>query len=245
MGSSNRHALVWTGALVLIVGAFVATPARAQDETTTGQDTESAAPGQTEETAAQEDEGPALPQYTRFFYFQPFLGYSWADGGALGGNDTNLPDTARLESSGLNVGAALGFKIFVLQLGARATYAFHEDYDLGGIMGELGVRIPIPVFEPIVRLGAGFGWLNIKNTLGDILEENPSGFLLDIGLGFDVWLGSNFTLGFDGAVGLYFLARDSIECLRAGDGLDCTVREDADNAGALQIRLQLTLGFWA
>lgn len=218
-----------------VLGASVAMPAFAQD----GAQEEAPA---SETPAAEADQGPALPQYMRFFYVQPFLGYSYVDGGALGGNDVNVPAAARLQSSGFNIGSGLGFKIFVLQLGGRVTYAFHEDYNLGGVTGEIGVRVPIPVFEPIVRVGAGWGWMNVKNTLGDLILDDPAGFLLDIGLGFDVWVGSNFTIGFDGAVGLYFLGRDSIQCLGTGEG--CTIEEN-DNAGALQIRLQLTLGFWA
>jgi len=206
-----------------------------------GQDTadgEGAPDGGAEEP---KDEGKKLPQYTRFFYAQPFVGYSWADGGALGGNDSNTPSALRLEGHGLTVGGALGFKIIVLQLGARAVYSFYEDYDLGGVMGDIGVRIPIPVFEPIIRVGLGYGWMNAKNTLGDLLSQNPDGFLLDIGLGFDIWAGSNITVGFDGALGFYFLARDGIDCLgTAGCEID-----ESHNAGALQLRLQLTIGFWA
>lgn len=216
--------------IAVAFGAAFSMPALAQDAE------QAEAPA-----AADTDEGPSLPQYTRFFYFQPFLGYSYVDGGALGGDDRNVPAAVRLESNGFSIGSGLGFKIFILQLGGRVTYAFHEDYNLGGVMGELGVRIPIPVFEPIVRLGAGYGWMNVKNTLGDLILDDPGGFLLDIGLGFDVWVGSNVTIGFDGAVGLYFLAREAIRCARTGEG--CTVEEN-DNAGALQIRLQLTVGFW-
>lgn len=197
-----------------------------------------------------EEQGEKLPQYHRIFYVQPHVGYGWSDAGAIQ-QDGELLAVQGERDGGLNVGGALGFKLLFFDLGARATYTFAGGYDLGALMGELGVRIPLPIFEPIVRVGFGYGWLDPNDgALSNLLDESVDGPMLDVGIGLDVWVWDHLTIGIDGAVGFYFLSRAAVDCsldpdqCRDLDPDEAMALSEDGAAAAVQVRLALTVGFW-
>jgi len=109
-----------------------------------------------------------------------------------------------VRGTGPFVGAGLGFRIFVFSVGARATYANYQNFDLGNVGGELAIRLPIPVIEPYARVGFGYAWQGQANYANPAMSSTSVyGWSFDAALGLDVYLVEWFTVG--AGVGLNLL----------------------------------------
>jgi hypothetical protein len=101
-----------------------------------------------------------------------------------------------VRGTGPFVGAGLGFRIFVFSIGARATYANYQNFDLGTLGGELTIRLPIPVIEPYARVGFGYAWQGQANYANPAMSSTSVyGWSFDAALGLDVYLVEWFTIG--------------------------------------------------
>jgi hypothetical protein len=124
--------------------------------------------------------------------------------------------------TGPAVGLGVGFRVWWLAIGARASVAVYETFQIGTIGGEATLRLPIPVVEPWVRVGFGYGWQ------GDAQYQSGSstystttyGWVFQSGLGLDIYLTNWFTLGAGVGLDILNLTRQrdpSAMCMGATD----------------------------
>jgi hypothetical protein len=109
------------------------------------------------------------------------------------------PGFTEVEGIGPMVGVGLGFRVFFLALGARATLASYPGFEIGTVGGEVQFRLPTPVVEPWIRVGAGYAWQGSANytdpTASGSTGSNVYGWTLNAALGLDVFIAWWFTLG--------------------------------------------------
>jgi hypothetical protein len=161
--------------------------------------------------------------------------------------DNFIPDAERMNGFGPGVGAAAGFKLFLITIGGRATFAALESFDLGTIAVDLGLRIPTPIVEPYVRAGLGYAWLgNADYGAPSDSDTSVFGLMVDAGIGVDFYLAKWAAIGFglDGA----FLNMSRQSVLEVGNPMTSigtvNFEEDGDAAGlalraAANIRLEI------
>lgn len=86
------------------------------------------------------------------------------------------------------LGAAAGVRLAIVTLGARARVAMPDRWDLWTAGGELGVRVPVSIFEPAIALGGGYAAIgNVKDA--DAVERGiapVTGYYARVGAGLGV-----------------------------------------------------------
>jgi len=235
-------------AAVLLLGGFVATADAqappAESELEREQRALEADDARRQQAEEAEGDGDNPRAWSKLFYLQADLGYSYVDLRAIA-FDNLTPEEFAVSGSGVTTGVAAGFRIFLLTLGGRFQYGSYDRFDLVGAMFDLGLRIPNDIAEPYLRFGAGWGWMN--EQFDELVPADPriDGFMAEVGAGFDFWVHELVTVGLAIDVAFYALARDAIEaCLGAGGGM-CADFEDATDEGdatALQARVALQVG---
>ena len=91
----------------------------------------------------------------------------------------------------------LGAQLLWFTIGPRFRVAFFENWQIFGIGGELGFRIPVGIFEPHIELGGGYAALG---SLGGALEGQSDAVTIRGGYGrvsggLDFFIGEVFSLG--------------------------------------------------
>ncbi len=120
-----------------------------------------------------------------------------------GGRGTS---TGFSETSGVGpmFGVGLGFRVFFLALGARATLASYPGFEIGTVGAEVQFRLPVPVVEPWIRVGAGYAWQGNANYADPMMSSSTvHGWAIQGALGVDIFLAWWFSLGI--GVGVDFL----------------------------------------
>jgi hypothetical protein len=146
--------------------------------------------------------------------------------------------------TGPAVGLGVGFRVWWLAIGARASVAVYETFQIGTIGGEATLRLPVPIVEPWVRVGFGYGWQ------GDAQYQSGSstystttyGWVFQSGLGLDIYLTNWFTLGVGAGLDILNLTRQrdpSATCMGATDV--CPSRNG--DALGFQLKGLATVGF--
>jgi hypothetical protein len=110
--------------------------------------------------------------------------------------DNLYPELVPVTGSGPTVGVAAGVRIKFLTIGARATFASYEGFDVGTVGGEITLRLPTPVVEPYVRAGiayAGVGEANYAMFSASTVSVN--GWIAQAALGLDVYLNRFLAVG--------------------------------------------------
>lgn len=156
----------------------------------------------------------------------------------------NGSDSLFREVSGVGgvVGAALGFRVFWLAIGARATFAGYDGFQIGTVGGEATLRFPIPIIEPWIRLGFGYAWqgdANYSNVSGS--STTVYGWDLNAGAGLDIYLTNWLTVGGGVTFDLLNMSRQrdiTAECMGV---TDICPSMDGDAVG-IQGRLFGTVG---
>jgi len=153
-----------------------------------------------------------------FLWIEAFGGISYINlvafsgGGTFDGTSTD-PSTGatsvfnQTSGTGAIGGAALGFRVWWIAVGARFSYAAYNlaatnPFQLGTIGGEVALRLPIPVVEPYVRVGAGYAWqgdAHLSMPTATSAMVNPAttvyGWAFNAALGVDIFLVNWFTIG--------------------------------------------------
>lgn len=115
---------------------------------------------------------------------------------STGGMTVTGPGFDEVEGVGPMFGVGLGFRIFFLALGARATLASYPGFEIGTVGGEVQFRLPTPVVEPWIRVGAGYAWQGSANyTDAAASGTTVYGWTLNGAIGLDVFIAWWFTLG--------------------------------------------------
>lgn len=146
--------------------------------------------------------------------------------------------------TGPAVGLGVGFRVWWLAIGARASVAVYETFQIGTIGGEATLRLPIPVVEPWVRVGFGYGWQ------GDAQYQSGSstystttyGWVFQSGLGLDIYLTSWFTLGAGVGLDILNLTRQRDPSAMCMGATDVCPSRNGDALG-YQLKGLATVGF--
>ncbi len=109
-----------------------------------------------------------------------------------------------VSGTGPMVGAALGFRVWWLAVGARMTFASYDTFQIGTVGGDIQLRLPIPIVEPYLRVGFGYAWQGGANYADPLMSATTVyGWSFDAALGFDIFLTNWLTIG--GGVGFDLL----------------------------------------
>jgi hypothetical protein len=146
--------------------------------------------------------------------------------------------------TGPAVGLGVGFRVWWLAIGARASVAVYEAFQIGTIGGEATLRLPIPVVEPWVRVGFGYGWQ------GDAQYQSGSstystttyGWVFQSGLGLDIYLTNWFTLGAGVGLDILNLTRQRDPSAMCMGATDVCPSRNGDALG-YQLKGLATIGF--
>jgi hypothetical protein len=196
-------------------------------------------PGDAEDVEEEEEEEWGA------FYIQLLGGYSYAN--VISFSQANfLPETERVEGSGFFGGAGLGFRVHILTFGAQATLASYaptadDGFELGTVIGTIGLHLPVPGIQPYFRVGAGYAWMGKANYADPgISETRVYGFVIEGGFGVDIKLGRAISLGLGVDAAYLNLGRQSASEVGMIDDVD--FEEDGDAVG-YQVRGHVHLTF--
>lgn len=167
------------------------TPAHTTTTQTSTRTTRRAA-DEPEEPVHEQDDGRAAD----FLWLEVEGGVSYVDLIALenrtfagGGATVTSPAFRETQGTGPMIGAAGGFRLSVFALGVRGTFASYGTFDIGTIGGEIHLRIPTPVIEPYIRVGAGYAWqgnTNYENLGGS--TPTVYGWTVNGAVGLDIFV---------------------------------------------------------
>ncbi len=94
-----------------------------------------------------------------WFWLEAEGGYEHIDLTTFDGGSAFTGGSISESSDGGAVSAGIGAQLVFLTLGARARFGFFDQYRLGRIGGEVGLRLPLGRLEPRFDLGAGYAAL--------------------------------------------------------------------------------------
>lgn len=161
----------------------------------------------------------------RHFWVDAAVGYSWVNLVALNQNNFT-PKPEMLRSNGLAFEAGLGIELSVLRLGLAGSYSIYESFDIATAELDLAVVIPVPLIEPYIEVGFGYGWiLNVDDTNSmtgahDIVPIH--GIAFDLGLGLDIELSKAFQIGVNVDASVVNLQRQGVTDLGTITNVDYT-----------------------
>ena len=146
--------------------------------------------------------------------------------------------------TGPAVGLGVGFRVWWLAVGARATVGVYETFQIGTIGGEVTLRLPVPIVEPWVRVGFGYGWQgDAQYTSGSSTYSTTTyGWVFQSGLGLDIYLTNWFTLGAGVGLDILNLTRQSDPSAMCMGVTDVCPSRNGDAIG-LQLKGLATVGF--
>lgn len=161
-----------------------------------------------------------------------------------GGVTITNPSFEEIEGVGPMVGVALGFRIFFLALGARATLASYPGFEIGTVGGEVQFRLPTPIVEPWIRVGAGYAWQGSANYEAPMASASATtvyGWTINAALGLDWFVTWWFSIGFGVSLDVLNMTRQANPTLPCMSPTEFCPSQPGDAIGA-QARGVLQLG---
>lgn len=132
-------------------------------------------------------------------------------------------------------GAALGFRIYFLTLGARATIASYFGFEIGTAGLDVALHLPIPLISPYLRVGLGYAWMGDADWSDPGLSSTDvHGLYADVGLGLNIKLARILSIGAGFDAAFLNLGRQSI---RDGGTISDVNLEESGDAVGFQLRL--------
>jgi hypothetical protein len=167
---------------------------------------------------------------------------------AYDGTPITGPTFAQYEGLGPMVAAGGGFRIFILAIGMRGTYASYlardgrPGFEIGTFGGEVHLRIPTPVVEPWIRVGAGYAW-QASTGYTNFTASSPhvDGWTVNGALGLDIFFTWWLSLGIGGQVDFLNMTRQR-DPTAACMGITEFCPEQEGDAIGIQARGFLSLG---
>jgi hypothetical protein len=145
--------------------------------------------------------------------------------------------------TGPAIGLGVGFRVWWLAVGARATFAIYDGFQIGTIGGEATLRFPIPVVEPWIRVGLGFAWQGDANyRMYTTSNTTTYGWVFQSMVGLDIYLANWFTIGGGFGVDILNMSRQrdpTVTCM----GVTDVCPGNPGDAVGLQLKGLLTVGF--
>lgn len=197
----------------------------------------------------EEDNGRSID----FIFIQAEGGASVVDLTGLSSSGRVLPTLVETRQSGYGGGATIGFRSWIFAIAAHGYISRfvsgqpstlmgasnNQSFDLGQVMLEGQLRVPLPIIEPYVRVGVGYAWLGAfeLNSMYQSSTSDVHGWTAKAGLGLDVWLGKLFTVGAGADFALMNLRRGGVQrdasvCPQT-DPTCVELRQDGDALGWL------------
>ncbi|HEY8432742.1 MAG TPA: hypothetical protein VIL20_30435, partial [Sandaracinaceae bacterium] len=154
-----------------------------------------------------------------------------------------FPDIVRLAGWGPGGGAAVGFRIEFFSAGIRAALARYDVsdatardavFDVGTLLVEAKLALPVPVVQPFARVGFGLAWhgdSNVEDTWTTGMppanfETTVFGWVFEAALGLDVYLVHWLSIGAAFTLDLLNMSRQPIEM-----ATDVRLRSSGDAIG--------------
>ena len=160
-----------------------------------------------------------------------------------GGATATAPSFNEVSGVGPFAGLGVGFRVYFIAVGARATLASYPGFEIGNIGGDVQLRLPVPVVEPYIRVGFGYAWQGSANyTNASASTTTTTGWSFDSALGLDIFLANWFTLGAGAGLNLLNLTRQSdptVDCM----GLTDFCPQQEGDAIGYQLRFFVQVGF--
>ncbi len=141
------------------------------------------------------------------------------------------------------IGAGLGVRLFWFTLGARASFALYDTFEVGTLGAEVTLRFPIPVVEPWIRAGFGYGWQGDANYGSGVAAAQTTtyGWVFQGGVGLDVFLTDWLALGAGFGLDILNMTRQRDPSAACMSPTDVCPARDGDALG-LQMKGLVTLG---
>lgn len=206
-----------------------------------------------EEEEEQQDRGDPYD----ILWIELFGGASYVDLRAV--DTTNFyPEFVRLSGWGPAGGLALGFRVEFFSAGVRAAFAHYDAsdastpgavFDVGTLAAEVKLALPIPVVQPFVRVGFGFGWHGDSNAEDAWASRMPPsdiqttvfGWVFQGAVGVDIYLAHWFAIGAAFSVDVLNMSRQTWD-EEPTNPTDVMFRDGGDAIGA-QGRGQIAVSF--
>ncbi|MFO0712374.1 MAG: hypothetical protein U0353_21160 [Sandaracinus sp.] len=104
---------------------------------------------------------------------------------------------SQVHGTGPTVAVGAGMRFWWLAIGARATFSFYDPFHIGTLGAELTLRLPVPVVEPWIRAGFGYGWQGNATYQGSAssFQTSTYGWTFQAGVGLDIYLLNWLTVG--------------------------------------------------
>ncbi len=195
---------------------------------------------ESQDPSSRDDEDEEEEENWGVFWIEAQAGYSFVNLIQFRA-DNFIPEAEKLQGNGFFGGAALGFRVYFLTLGARATIASYFGFEIGTVGVDAALHLPIPVVSPYVRVGLGYAWMGDANWNDPALSQtNVNGLVIDGGLGINIKLAR--LLSFGGGFDVAFLNLGRQSARDAGTVGMVNLEEDGDAVG-LQLRIHAHLTF--
>lgn len=149
---------------------------------------------------------------TRHFWMDFSAGYSWINMVALDQSGL-VPEPTQQRSSGIVGELGLGFQVSVLRAGVAGSYSRYAGFDVVTAELDVAVVIPIPVVQPYIEVGIGYGAIrNVTetNTMGRVVTVPIHGIAIDAGLGIDINVSDVVQFGIGAEASFLNLQRQSV-----------------------------------
>lgn len=183
-----------------------------------------ASAGTAQTAAARDDDEDDDGERRRFFWIDAAIGYSYINLVALN-QDNFVPEPDLASSSGMTAEAGLGIQFSVVRLGLAGTYSRYQGFDAATAELDLGIVIPLPIVQPYIETGIGYGWIGnvgLENMVGLTADASIDGIAVDLGLGVDFVLSDLVQLGVGVDASLLNLQRQKVTALGTITGFDFT-----------------------
>lgn len=159
--------------------------------------------------AEKEDSGRGL----EFFWLNGEIGFEHL-GLQTFSADNLIPELVESTQTGPVYGGGIGFRLFILTLGARFRLGDFDHWQLWTLNGELGLRMPIGRVEPYFTFGGGYASIGNFKRVGqglDADEVDIRGFNVRGGFGIDFYVTPVFSLGANLTGELLVLTRPGVD----------------------------------
>ncbi|NOY90203.1 MAG: outer membrane beta-barrel protein [Deltaproteobacteria bacterium] len=190
--------------------------------------------------APADDPAPAAPVPASdddhgVLYIGADFGYSWINLVQFSSNNF-IPVAERRDGSGWSTALSAGFRILWFTVGGRGTLSSYPGFEVGTVGLDLGLHLPIPVFEPYVRGGLSYGWMgNANYSNPNLSDTSVTGLVADAGAGVDIYLNDHISIGAGVDAVFLNLTRQKISASAGTMVGDVNISESGDAVG-LQLR---------
>ncbi len=176
--------------------------------------------------ADEQDSGRGL----EFFWMSGNIGYQYMSLAGIS-NASLLPAGDSSQGGGAAFGGGAGIRLIYFTGGVAMRSAALGSFNLWSLVAELGLRVPLGMFEPYGTFSAGYIGVGdvetktISKSIGGIHGMN-----LQLAAGLDFYLSDTFSIGTRWGGDLLFLSRKADASLCEGEP-DCVFAQDGSSLG--------------